>query len=240
MSCRCPACNPMIRARPEREESCRLTSKERIIKQRKERYRESQETWAYVQANGSRYEEHRERIQTERKATSVEVNSPTIEEMLADPTLDSINPVSITPISMMVDDMGALITEGREFVKAPSLSGLASMAIIAIPGKFAENAFMIAKNGGKHSGFYKNNVSRTSEELKKVADKIQKKIDLHQSLIDDPSGVMNKLGKGNWDSLDPRQKKALVEKKWPSDINRQKEQQSILSGILLDRKLDNE
>ncbi len=148
MGCRCSACNPLIKARPEWEEPCKLTPKERILKQRKERYRESQETWAYVQANGSRYEEQREATLAKRKAT-IEVNSPTIEEMLADPTLDSISPVNIDPVSMMIDDIGAMIEEGGEFVKDPSLAGIASMAVIAIPGKLADDL------GGKLIGKYK-------------------------------------------------------------------------------------
>jgi hypothetical protein len=36
----------------------------------------------------------------------------------------------------------------------------------------------------------------------------------------------------NWKSLDPRQQKALIDKKWPSDIQRQTEQLEILEGLL--------
>ncbi len=50
-----------------------------------------------------------------------------------------------------------------------------------------------------------------------------------------PSGMMEELGKGDWDSLDPRQQRALLEKKWPSDIKRQREQKNILEGILSER-----
>lgn len=69
----------------------------------------------------------------------IEVNSPTIKEMLDDPTLDSITPVNADPVSMMVDDIGSMIEEGAEFVKNPSLAGAAAMAAIAIPGKVADN-----------------------------------------------------------------------------------------------------
>lgn len=46
---------------------------------------------------------------------------------------------------------------------------------------------------------------------------------------------MKNLGKGDWESLDPRQQKALLEKKWPSDVARQEEQKSILQGIIKER-----
>ena len=51
---------------------------------------------------------------------------------------------------------------------------------------------------------------------------------------------MKRLGKGDWDSLDPRQQKALLEKKWPSDIQRQKETIEIFKGILKERGEQNE
>lgn len=36
----------------------------------------------------------------------------------------------------------------------------------------------------------------------------------------------------NWDELDPRQQRALIERKWPSDIQRQTEQLEILKRLL--------
>jgi len=41
----------------------------------------------------------------------------------------------------------------------------------------------------------------------------------------------------DFESLDPRERKALVETKWPDDIIRQQEQKSILEGILTERML---
>ena len=98
-----------------------------------------------------------------------------------------------------------------------------------------KSAYEIAKSGGKHSGFFENNLVRSSEELQKGVSKLQKQIDTHEALIKDPEATMSKLGKGNWNSLDPRQQKALIEKKWPSDIQRQREQQNILQGILKEK-----
>ena len=65
---------------------------------------------------------------------------------------------------------------------------------------------------------------------------MQRQIDEHMALIKNPKETMEKLGKGDWDALDPRQQKALIEKKWPSDIQRQVEQQDILKGILSEKQ----
>lgn len=98
-----------------------------------------------------------------------------------------------------------------------------------------KSAYEIAKNGGKHAGFLKNNLERTTKELEKGIQSIKNEISEHAALIKNPSEVMSKLGKGDFKSLDPRQQKALVDKKWPSDIARQEQQKNILEGIIKDR-----
>jgi len=96
----------------------------------------------------------------------------------------------------------------------------------------SNNAFNIAKNGGRHGGFYKNNLTLSKKQLQKGINKIQRQIDEHTALIKNPQEMMKKLNKGDFKSLDPREQKALLEKKWPGDIQRQREQQNILKGIL--------
>nr|WP_281247816.1 DUF637 domain-containing protein [Halomonas ilicicola] len=114
-------------------------------------------------------------------------------------------------------------------------AALASSAILASMGGVGKyrgvgNAFSIAKSGGKHAGFLKNNQDRPTEELAKGAAKIEKQIALHQAKIKDPAKYVE-----GWSKLDPRQQEALVNKKWPSDIRRQEEQRDILKGILSER-----
>ncbi len=77
---------------------------------------------------------------------TINITSPTIEEMLANPELDSLSTVNIDPASMLVDDIEALVKEGKEFIKNPTLVGVASMAIIAIPGKVAEFGSSVTKD----------------------------------------------------------------------------------------------
>ena len=97
-------------------------------------------------------------------------------------------------------------------------------------------AYDTAKNGGRHSGFYRNYLNKPTEQIQKGIQKIQRQIEEHQNLISDPKKYLSEYGKGDWDTLDPRQQRALVTKKWPSDIQRQREQQDILKGILEERQ----
>ncbi|SDD05250.1 hypothetical protein SAMN04488112_1293 [Melghirimyces thermohalophilus] len=90
--------------------------------------------------------------------------------------------------------------------------------------------YKAAKEGGKHSGFYKQYVSKSDEQVKKGISSIQKQIEEHEDKIKNPTKYIP-----NFKELDPRQQQALLTKKWPSDIQRQKEQKTILEGILKER-----
>ena len=100
-----------------------------------------------------------------------------------------------------------------------------------IASKIADDVFEIAKNGGKHNGFYKQYIGKTKSEIEKGIKSIQKQIDEHIDKIINPEKHIPDFKK-----LDPRQQDALINKKWPSDIQRQMEQKRILEGILNDTK----
>lgn len=92
------------------------------------------------------------------------------------------------------------------------------------------NAYEVAKNGGKHSGFYNQYKNKSPEEIKKGIKSIEKQITEHQDKIKNPEKYIP-----DFKNLDPRQQEALINKKWPSDIQRQKEQKEILEGILREK-----
>ncbi len=93
-----------------------------------------------------------------------------------------------------------------------------------------KSAFDVAKQGGKHAGFLKNYLGQSAEKIQKGIASIEKQIATHQDKIANPAKHIK-----DWHKLDPRQQKALINKKWPSDIQRQIEQRDILRGILKER-----
>jgi hypothetical protein len=84
----------------------------------------------------------------------------------------------------------------------------------------------IAEAGGRHAGFLRNYEGKPPDELRRGIDSLKKQIAEHQDKIANPEKHIP-----GWKSLDPRQQKALVEKKWPSDIQRQTEQLEILEEL---------
>ncbi|WP_235920049.1 hypothetical protein [Heyndrickxia coagulans] len=90
-----------------------------------------------------------------------------------------------------------------------------------------DNAYDVARSGGKHSGFYKQYIDKSPEQIKKGIKSINKQVAEHQDKIKNPEKYIP-----NFRKLDPRQQDALINKKWPTDIQRQKEQKQILESIL--------
>lgn len=104
---------------------------------------------AFVQKDNKPKESSKEKYERQRRERIKEyqqVDFPSVEEVLKNPELDAIKPVNIDPASSLADDFSELLSEGKEFLANPSISGLASMAVIAIPGKMAEFGSSLTKD----------------------------------------------------------------------------------------------
>jgi hypothetical protein len=88
-------------------------------------------------------------------------------------------------------------------------------------------SYITALLGGKHSPHLKMYSKRTVKEVEKGIRSYQKQIELHENKIKNPERFIP-----DWYDLDPRQREALVSKKWNEDIKRLKEQKEILECIL--------
>ncbi|WP_274878400.1 HNH endonuclease [Vibrio harveyi] len=103
----------------------------------------------YTKEDEARWSKNRERVISDRQ--KVEVPSFDLGEALANPELDAIKPVKLDPASMLADDIESLTEEGKNFIQNPTLLGAASMAAIAIPGKFADDlTSFVGKYKGKN------------------------------------------------------------------------------------------
>ncbi|MEF1328747.1 HNH endonuclease signature motif containing protein [Vibrio sp. M260121] len=109
------------------------------LKQLAERQRLARkEELTYSKEDEARWAANRERVIG--RLEKIEVPSFDLDETLANPELDAVNSVKLDPASMLADDIEALAKEGKEFINKPTLAGAASMAVIAIPGKFLDDA----------------------------------------------------------------------------------------------------
>ena len=86
--------------------------------------------------------------------------------------------------------------------------------------------YNVAKQGGKHSGFYNEYAKKPDSQIQKGIESINKQIAEHQDKIRNPHKYIP-----NFDNLDPRQQKALPYK-WQGDINRQKDKTLLIMMLL--------
>jgi len=94
-----------------------------------------------------------------------------------------------------------------------------------------KSAYEIVKEGGKHAGWLKPYEGKPIIEIKRGIRSLEKQIAEHERALIDPKSKIP-----NWDTLDPRQQKALIEKEWPKQIQRQMEQRDILEGLLNEKQ----
>lgn len=105
-------------------------------------------------------------------------------------------------------------------------------AIISSLGKAAKtgkSVFDIAKEGGRHSGFYKNYVGRSADEINKAISTLQtgkRGINTHLDKIANPNKYVP-----NWNTLRSGHQQSLING-WQKEINNANEQIQILRGIL--------
>ena len=95
-----------------------------------------------------------------------------------------------------------------------------------------DDIYTIAKNGGKHSGWYNQYKDKAENEIRRGIRSIEKLIQEHQDKIVNPRKYIP-----DFDSLILQEQVALIERTWPRDIQRQEEQKMILEGILKERGL---
>ncbi len=87
--------------------------------------------------------------------------------------------------------------------------------------------YAIAKNGGRHSGWLKAVVMNMgSRQIRKSIASLDDQIRQHEAWIANPTLKPGVAGKSE------REISALRDRKWPSDIERHRQQKAILEGRL--------
>jgi histone H3/H4 len=114
----------------------------------------------------------------------------------------------------------AALKEAIQKVAAASLAAAMKQAA-------RKGAYEIAKNGGKHAGFLKNYVGKAASEIQKAVKSYQKQIATHQDKIANPKKYYP-----GWDKLNPAERAANLNRKWPDEIQNAKEQIESLENIL--------
>lgn len=95
------------------------------------------------------------------------------------------------------------------------------------------SAYEMAKEGGKHEGFYRNYRDLPASMIERGIRSMEKRLAEHSAWINDPYIKLPR-------DADQREVKALTTRKWPRDMARIEEEMAVLRGILQDRRQSNE
>jgi hypothetical protein len=119
----------------------------------------------------------------------------------------------------------ALDTQGKQQAFLGTVGVIASLSPLgdvleASMGTGALSAaFKEAASGGRNAGMLKNYVNRSISEIRSGVRSIEKEISEHEAKISDPAKYVKETSGRDWEKLDPREQKGLIQK-WKNDISR--------------------
>jgi len=113
---------------------------------------------------------------------------------------------------------------------APAIAGATARLSPVTTVPAAPSAYEVAAAGGKHSGFLLNYAQKSTRDLNRALSSFEMQIQTHLDKIRNPVKHIR-----DFDKLDPRQQKHLLEQKWPGDIKRLREQRDIVKRLLIER-----
>lgn len=124
------------------------------------------------------------------------------------------------------EELGFTAKEMGHLKQAGKLEQAFDSACESWLAKTPSEAYITAKNGGKHARLI-DFEQRSVREVQKSIKSLEKQIVKHQDKIANPSKYCP-----DWDTIDPRRKNALINKRWPAEIQCFTEEREILQTIL--------
>jgi hypothetical protein len=114
-----------------------------------------------------------------------------------------------------------------KFTQEAAVTQLVTSSQFKLPPPYISEAYLAAKSGGRHATLIDLYRGKTAKEILKGINSYEKQIALHKDKIMSPSKYYP-----DWNKLDPRRRLALIDKKWPAEIECCTEQMKVLQTIL--------
>lgn len=135
--------------------------------------------------------------------------------------------------AFFAEELGFTAREIGQLKQAGKLEATIDNAFETLIKKSPSEAYIAAKNGGKHAPLIKLYSGKPAKEIQKGVKSLEKQITVHQDKIANPSKYCP-----DWDTMDPRRQEALINKRWPTEIQCYTEERDILQSIL-DQVIEN-
>ncbi len=134
-------------------------------------------------------------------------------------------------VAFLGEELGLTAQEIGQLKKVGKLEQTIDSACESWLAKSPSEAYLAAKNGGKHARIITEFGDKPIKEIQKSVRSYEKLIIEHKDKIDNPAKYCP-----DWENFHPNRKKALVEKVWPNEIQCYTEQMEILQTILNQKK----
>ncbi len=134
-------------------------------------------------------------------------------------------------MAFLGEELGFTAREVGQLKQAGKLEAAIDGACESWLAKSPSEAYIAAKNGGRHADLIPKFSEKPLKEIEKSIRSYEKLIVEHKDKIANPSKYCQ-----DWDNFHPNRKKALVEKVWPAEIQCYTEQKDILKTILDQRQ----
>jgi tetratricopeptide (TPR) repeat protein len=128
------------------------------------------------------------------------------------------------------EELGFTAQEMGQLKQAGKLEGAIDSAFESLINKPGYEVLKSAINEEKHVKFIRDYFDKPVKELQKSIRSLEKLITEHSDKIADPSKFIP-----DWEILHPERKNALINKKWPAEIQCYTEQKDIIQNILNQR-----
>ena len=131
------------------------------------------------------------------------------------------------------EDIGLTASEMGHLKKVGKLEETIHNGLGKLASQSETEAYIAAKNGGKHAPLIRRCGEQTNKEIQKSIKSLEKQIIKHQDKIANPTNHYP-----DWHKLDPREREALINRKWPAEIQCFTEERDILQSVL-DQRMKN-
>lgn len=128
------------------------------------------------------------------------------------------------------EDVGLTAHEIAQLKQAGKLENAINNGLEKLVSQSESEVLKSAINQNRHVKMVRDYLDKPAKEIQKGINSYEKQIALHKDKIANPTKHYP-----HWDKLDPRQREALINKKWPAEIQGYEEQKNVLQSILKER-----
>jgi tetratricopeptide (TPR) repeat protein len=133
-------------------------------------------------------------------------------------------------MAFLGEELGFTAQEIAQLKQAGKLEGAINSGLEKLVSQSESEVFKAAVNQNRHVKMVRDYLDKPTKEVQKGINSYERQIAIHKDKISNPTKHYP-----NWDKLDPRQREALINKKWPAEIQNYEDQRNVLQSILNER-----